>query len=396
MRHWRLVGTITGWQVTASVIYYSVYVATPFFKQTYGLTAFEVGLTITALTVSYAIFLLPLGAMVDRIGERWMLTAGLAGLSFGAIVVAFSWSYLSLLAAVFVLGSVYGTAIPGTNKAIFDQIAAGRQNLAMGIKQVGITAGSGISAVFITSIAAVATWQVGFLGAALFGLAIAVIFGASYRVPVDAGVASFPDFKAIARSGPYRALTASGFFLGVGLFTTTAYTILYLNESVGLSVAAGGLVLAGIQVTGSVGRVLTGWIADRVEGTPQAVTIRILLLQAVGGVISFGAVVWFRSPTLAVVSLLFVGFFAVGFTAMYYSCLGTLVPPAEMGGATAGAQLALTLGSVVGPPTFGYLADTLGYTSGWTMLMLAGAVGVAFILQLFRLAPTNRGHVESV
>ena len=106
MRHWRLVGTITGWQVTASVIYYSVYVATPFFKDTYGLTAFEVGLTITALTISYAIFLLPLGAMVDRLGERWMLTAGLAGLSIGAITVALSWSYLSLLAAVFVLGSV--------------------------------------------------------------------------------------------------------------------------------------------------------------------------------------------------------------------------------------------------------------------------------------------------
>jgi MFS family permease len=396
MRHWRLVGTITGWQVTASVIYYSVYVATPFFKDTYGLTAFEVGLTITALTISYAIFLLPLGAMVDRLGERWMLTAGLAGLSIGAITVALSWSYLSLLAAVFVLGSVYGTAIPGTNKAIFDQIAPGRQNLAMGIKQVGITAGSGISAVFITSIAAVATWQIGFLGAALFGLIIAAIFGVSYRVPVDAGVASFPDLRAIARSAPYRALTMSGFFLGVGLFTTTAYTILYLNVSVGLSVAAGGLVLAGIQITGSVGRVLTGWIADHVGGAAQQVTIRILLVQAIGGVISFGAVVTFKSPTLAVVSLLFVGFFAVGFTAMYYSCLGTLVPPAEMGGATAGAQLSLTLGSVVGPPTFGYMADTFGYSSGWTMLMLAAAVGVAFILQLFRLVPTSSGRTKPV
>ena len=52
MRHWRLVGTITGWQGTASVIYYSVYVATPFYKDTYGLTSFEVGLTITALTIS--------------------------------------------------------------------------------------------------------------------------------------------------------------------------------------------------------------------------------------------------------------------------------------------------------------------------------------------------------
>lgn len=385
MRHWRLIGAITSWQVTASIIYYAVYVSTPFFKRAYELTAFEVGLTIAALTISYAIFLLPLGAMVDRVGERWMLTLGLIGLSIGAVAVAASWSYLSLVAAVFVLGSVYGTAIPGTNKAIFDQVEAGRQNLAMGIKQVGITAGSGISAIAITSIAAVASWQIGFLGAAGLGVIVAVIFFRGYRVPVREGAAAFPDFGGLVRKPEYRALTMSGFFLGVGLFTTTAYTILYLSESVGLSVATGGLVLAGVQLTGSIGRIISGWVADNLGGSGQEITTRILLIQAIGGVLSFGAVAVFRPPSLAVIALLAVGFFAVGFTAMYYSCLGTLVRPSEMGGATAGAQLSLTLGSVVGPPTFGYVADIAGYANGWILLMLAAMIGVVFIIRLSRM-----------
>jgi len=81
----------------------------------------------------------PLGALTDRFGERLTLTLGLVGLATGSLLVAGAPTYALLLAAVFVLGSLYGTAIPGTNKAVFDRIEPGRQNLAMGIKQVGVT-----------------------------------------------------------------------------------------------------------------------------------------------------------------------------------------------------------------------------------------------------------------
>jgi len=108
---------------------------------------------VTTLTLGYAIFLLPVGALTDRFGERRTLSLGLIGLSAGMLLVAGAPTYALLLAAVFLLGSVYSTAMPGTNKAVYDSVAPGRQNMAMGIKQVGVTGGSGISALLVTGLA---------------------------------------------------------------------------------------------------------------------------------------------------------------------------------------------------------------------------------------------------
>jgi Arabinose efflux permease len=146
----RILSLVFLWQLAASVCYYTVFAATPFFRDEFGLSGTEVGLILTALSLGYAAFLLPLGAMTDRFGERRMLTVGLFGLSIGSVIVAGAWSYPTLLVGTFLLGSLYGTAMPGTNKAIFDNVPVGRQNLAVGIKQVGVTAGSGASALLVT------------------------------------------------------------------------------------------------------------------------------------------------------------------------------------------------------------------------------------------------------
>lgn len=100
----------------------------PFFRDAFGLSRFTVGFVVTALTIGYAVWLLPLGALVDRFGERRLLVVGLIGLSAGAATVAGAPTYALLLAAAFFLGPMYATAIPGTNKAVYDNIAAGRQN----------------------------------------------------------------------------------------------------------------------------------------------------------------------------------------------------------------------------------------------------------------------------
>ena len=127
---YRIVSLVFAWQVAASVCYYAVFAATPFFRSEFALSGAAVGLVVTALTLGYAVFLLPLGALTDRFGERRTLTVGLLGVSLGAFLVTRAWSFAALLASVFVLGALYGTAMPGTNKAVFDNTPPGRRNLA--------------------------------------------------------------------------------------------------------------------------------------------------------------------------------------------------------------------------------------------------------------------------
>lgn len=118
------------WQLAASICYYAVFAATPFLRDEFGLTGTKVGLVVTVLTLGYAVFLLPLGAVTDRYGEHRTLSMGLVGLAGGALLVPVADTYGLLLCSVFVLGALYGTAILGTNKAIFGNVPSGRQNLA--------------------------------------------------------------------------------------------------------------------------------------------------------------------------------------------------------------------------------------------------------------------------
>ncbi|QLK27370.1 MFS transporter [Natrinema zhouii] len=386
--YWRTVSLVTTWQVSASICYYTIFAATPLFRDEFGLSRFAVGLVVTTLTLGYAVFLLPLGALTDRFGERLTLTLGLVGLATGTLLVAGAPTYALLLAAVFVLGSLYGTAIPGTNKAVFDRIEPGRQNFAMGIKQVGVTGGSGISALLVTGLAGALFPRAGFLVAAGIGAVVAVVFYVGYSSDSGGGVADYPDFGALLSNRPYVVLTTAGLFLGAALFTTTGYTVLYVEESIGASVAFGGVVLALVQLFGSVGRVLTGWLSDVLPGEPRVRIGLLLIVQSLGSAVMFVVVASTTTERGAAIAFGLLGFFVLGYTGVYYSVMATLVSADEMGGATAGGQLALTSGALVAPPAFGYLADTVGYRASW--LFLAGVVTVAagLLVQVVRTEPS--------
>lgn len=380
---YRLASIVLLWQLAASVCYYAVFAATPFFVDQFGLTGTTVGFVVTALTLGYAVFLLPLGAITDGYGEHRTLTVGLVGLSAGAFLVAQAHSYYLLLGSVFLLGSLYGTAMPGTNKAIFDNAPPERQNLTIGIKQVGVTAGSGASALLVTGVAGVLSWEVGFYVAAAGGFVVAVLFWLIYPSDSKAEEVSYPDFSELFSNRPYRWLAAAGVCLGASLFTTIGYTILYINESIGASAAFGGIVLAALQISGSAGRVATGWLSDILPGEPRRTIAGVLLVQALASTILFIIVALVGSAQSAAVAFVVLGFFILGFTGVYYSCMATLVSAEKIGGATAGGQLALTSGALFAPPLFGYLSDIIDYWASWLLLAgftLAAAVFVGRVM----------------
>ena len=383
---WQTVGLITTWQIAASICYYAVFAAGPFFRDAFGLSRFEVGLTVTALTLGYAVCLIPVGALTDRYGERITLTGGLIGLAAGMVLVASASGYASLLVAVVLLGAVYSTAMPGTNKAVYDTIPAGRLNTAMGIKQVGITGGSGLSALLVTGLAGYVFWQAGFLVAAAVGAAVAVAFYASYRT-VQEGTAEYPDLRALTDNRPYVLLALSGLFLGAAMFTTTGYTILYVEESLGGSVAFGGVVLAIVQLFGSGGRVLSGWLADRLPGDPHTRIGGILLAQTLASGVLFLVVARTSTTQSAALAFAALGFFVLGFTGVYYSYMTTLVAPSAVGSATAGCQLTLNAGALLAPPAFGLLADGADYGAGWTFLAVTCLLAALLVAAVIRSPP---------
>ncbi|MDR5671841.1 MFS transporter [Halalkaliarchaeum sp. AArc-GB] len=373
------------WQVTASVCFYTIYAVTPFVRDEFLVSATLVGVMLTTLTLGYTVFLFPVGSLVDEYGEGLMLVVGLFGLGLAAAAVTVAPTYLGLLFVVFVLGAFYATAMPGTNKAVFNAIPTERLNLAMGIKQVGVTAGSGISAILIPWFGATRFgWEVGFLLASVAAAVVGVLFYWTYEEGGGGDGGSRHGIRTHFRNPSYLVVTGAGFFLGAALFTTVGYTILYVDESVGASVVFAGVTLAFAQVFGSVGRVGFGWLADRLSAPLTTSTLRILVVQAGASTLLFLAVTRVESPLVTLFAFSLLGTFVLGFTGIYYSCIGSLVPTEQMGSATAGGQIALNSGALVAPTTFGFLVDVRGYSEAWTMLALATFASFLLLFALLR------------
>ncbi|OYR58093.1 MFS transporter [Halorubrum halodurans] len=376
-RFWRIVAAVTGWHVAASVCYYAVYAGTPLVRDAFDLTGLEVGVVIAALTLGYAVSLLPFGIATDRFGERRTLTGGLLGLSAGTLGVAVAPTYPLFLVAAFLLGSMYGSATPGTNKAVFDRIEPGRQHRAIGIKQVGPTVGSAVGALLVTGAAGLLFPRFGFLIAAAIGLAVAVAFWLTYR-RASPSEATTPDFRALASNPTYLVLLAAGVCLGAAFYTTTGYLTLFVGDAVGASVAVAGAVLASTQVASSVGKVAAGTLVDVLPGSARTRTGILLVVQAAGGGLCFFALPAAGSVRVAAAVLAGIGVLVLGSTGLYYSCLSTLVDDDALGAASAAGQLAVTASGLFAPPAFGYLVDTSGYPAAWSFLGVLSLAAAGF------------------
>ncbi|WP_089822717.1 MFS transporter [Halogranum amylolyticum] len=366
-RSWRSVATVAGWQTAASLCYYTIFAATGFVRDAFSLSESLVGVFLTAALLGYTVMLFPSGAAVDGFGEKRLMIVGLAALAVAAVAVSLAPSYGLLLGAGAVLGAAYSTAMPASNRAIVASSPPGRQGLAMGLKQVGVTAGSGAASLVVTGVAAVAAWQAGFWVVAALAGGYALGFVALYDGSRGSGEFSLPDLSGLWDNRAYVLLVAAGLFVGASIFSMLGYTVLYVQDAVGASAAAGGIVLALTQVTGSVGRIGAGSLADRLGGARGAATVA--LGQMGVSILLFGTLAggeW----SLPVVVGLFVGLglSVHGSTGVFYSCLSELVDGDDIGGATAGGQTAINAGGLVAPPLFGLLVETGGYGLGWGLL----------------------------
>lgn len=384
VREWRGVGLVGGWQLTASLCFYAVFASTGFIRDGFGLSGFLTGVAVTAVMLGYTVALAGAGAAVDAYGERPAMLAGLALLGVGMVAVAVAPTYPWLLAALVFVGMAYATAMPATNRAVLVVAPEGRRNIAMNVKQVGVTAGSGLSALLVTIAGTNGDWRIGFLVAAAVAAVVALAFARDYRGRPGSGELALPDVRGLLGVAGYQGLLLAGLFLGAAVFTTTGYIVVYMRDSP-VAAAAGfaGATFAGVQVTGSVGRLVGGAIADRLPGEADASAV-VLVGQSVLTGVGFVAVALAGAPVPAAVAFLALGLFVLGFPGVYYACLTGLVPDEEVGAATAGGQTALNAGGLLAPPAFGYLADAAGYAIGWYALAVVALLAALSVLPVAR------------
>ncbi|MCD2205046.1 MFS transporter [Halobacterium sp. KA-6] len=380
MRSWRGVGLVTGWQFTASLAFYAIFASTAFVRSDFDISRALTGTVVTAIMLGYTVLLFGTGAAVDGYGERPVMIVGLLGMAVGCIGVAYAPTFPLLLAALVVLGFAYATAMPATNRAIVAVSPKGSRNLAMNVKQVGVTGGSGLGALLVTGIAATRFgWRAGFLVIAGIAVVIAAAFAAGYEGTTGSGTLSMPDVRGLLDDPAYRGLIVAGLFLGATVFTTTGYVVLHMTESIAVAAGFAGAVLAGVQVAGSIGRLVGGALSDRLGGSPARGPALVLTAQGVLAAVCFLGVTIAETPWTSAVAFALLGLFILGFPGVYYATMTTIVDDDEVGAATAGGQTMLNLGGITAPPLFGFVVDGFSYDVAWTLAAAVTAIGAIVV-----------------
>jgi MFS family permease len=162
----------------------------------------------------------------------------------------------------------------------------------------------------------------------------------------------------------------------------------YLKLELGYSLLAAGLVFSAAQVSGAVGRVLWGAVADHVF-RPRSVLAALGLVMALCGfaVASF-TTAWPAPAVLAVCALY--GATAVGWNGVFLAEVARLAPEGRVAFLTGGTQFFTFAGVLIGPPLFGAIVSLTGsYGAGFVATALLPLLAVVAMLAKARAEGTS-------
>lgn len=385
MKPWRMLGWLLLAQVAIAFAGRGLAPLAPLIEVDLDISKAQVGMLPAALFLGQALFNLPAGWLADRFGSRRLLLVltGWSALSF-ALAATMS-SFFGLLVCVIIGGFAYGAMHPVTNRGILSWFERNRRGTAMGIKQMGITAGSALSALVLLPLALAWEWRGAMVTAAVLVLVVGVAAYTGYRDPggnegtLHDGDSLWHRLRQILRNRVLWGLSLASFGLNMGNLVLSTYIVFFAYQALGFPLTLAGLLLVVSETAGSVGRIVWGFISDRWGGRRLAV----LLIIAFGTLVcSLLASLWQPGWSFAWLVLLVAvfGFCICGFNGIWMNA-ATESTPAGQAGLASGFSVSLgSWGVVFGPPLFGAVVDiTGGYTVAW--LLLAGVmVGVIVLL----------------
>jgi MFS family permease len=328
----------------------------PLLQAQLGVGFIELGLSITLFSIVSALTQAPMGFVVDRIGPRRVLAAGLVLGGAAFILLGLRLSYTGVLLAGAMAGLANAVYHPSDYAILNSEIAAPRMGRAFSLHTFAGFAGGAVAPFMMLGLAA---W-LGLSGALVIAGAVGWAAAAWLWLTSPPDPVKAPPAKAVAGQ-PTRVLNGTVISL-TGFFVLISLSIGGMNAfAIAALVAAGGMGLgmASTALTallaGSAGGVLLGGaLADRVRrhglvamagfGAAGVLTIAIGLLPM---------------PALLVVAVLGLAGVLSGMCMPSRDMMvRAAAPPGQAGAVFGVVSTGFNIGGMIAPPMFGWLVDS--------------------------------------
>jgi predicted MFS family arabinose efflux permease len=351
----------------------------------FSLSDLRLGVLMTAFIVVYTVTSPLFGALGDRWRRPRLLAIGVAIWSCATVLSGFAAGFATLLVARAAVGigeAAYATISPAL---IADHFERARRGRAFALFFAAIPVGSALGYVVGGLLDRSFGWRAAFFAAGLPGLLLAFLV---FRQPdpprggLDDAPASRPrpllqSWRALAANGPYvlavLGYAAYTFAVGALGFWMPAF----LERTRGVPRAEATVQFgAVVVVTGIVGTLVGGWVADalrrRVARADLWVCSLSALLSAPLALVALTA----SSSALYFASLVAAQLFLFASTGPINDVIVAVVPPSERATASAVAIFVMhALGDVPSPPLVGALSDRSSLASA--ILVVPAAILVA-------------------
>ncbi|WP_371681380.1 MFS transporter [Streptomyces sp. NBC_01276] len=315
------------------------------------------------------------GRMVDRVGPRRSLVLLLVLSAVALALIGAAPGAGLLLGAVALGGIPQALANPATNKAILAAVPSARRGAVTGLKQSGVQLGAFAAGLPLAALAGGLGWR----GAVWTASGAALLAGAwaLRALPADPPVPPAPPVRtSYVPRGMVAWLAGFSLFLGAGIASVNTYLALYGVRGLGMGPTPAGGLVAVLGVAGVLGRV--GWSKAARPGRAEWLP-GLLACGAVGAaaLLAGGSL----ARPLVWAGAVAVGVFAVSGNAVSMVLVVQRAAPGRAGQESALVAAGFFAGFAMGPPLFGFLAQSGRYGSGWLLVAVefAAAGAVAFL-----------------
>ena len=358
--HVRLVGVVSAAHFVSH--YYILLLAPllPFVRAEYGVSYTEIGFAFAAFNVVSTVLQTPVGFLVDWLGARILLIAGLA-IGASAFTVAGLVDSFWVMVAMFALAGVGNTVYHPADYALLSHhVPSDRIGQAFSVHTFAGMLGSAVAPASLLLMQSLWGWRGAFVGAGILGLAVAAVLLAMHENP-DAKITAAPrDADANVAVG-WRLLLSPPILLNLVFFVllamlsggTNNYSVVALGALYGTSVTTANAALSGNLLLSAIGVLIGGVLVVR--------TTRHGLVATAGlaGIALFIALVaQIDLGSLALVAAMSAAGFCSGVIMPSRDMIvREVTPPGSFGKVFGFVTTGFNIGGIISPLIFGAIMD---------------------------------------
>ncbi len=359
----------------------------PLVAREYGVDSSLVGYQISIVSCGLLISLLSVGNLSRKLGACRTNQIGHSFVAIGVLLMLMPSIYF-LLPGSLVIGIGFGLLAPSASALLIRFAPPARRNVLFSIHQTSIPLGGMVAALGAPVVAINFGWRFAFACAFILvvcAVALMQVGRKGWDDDRDAStraLATHPvaGFLSNWRNPQLRRLSLAGFSFCWAQFCASAFTVVACVQALDMSLIAAGTVLLVVQVSNASGRVVAGWIADRMGGAAA-------VLAWMGWAMLFVSIGFFWLSPEWPLPLTYLMFAALGITSGAWAGIllaevGQLAPAGHVGPVVGGALVYINLGKLAGPAVFAATyALTHSYGIAYALIAAPALMAVIYLRQ---------------